>query len=52
MPVDGDRVVSGQISGSVKVGLTTWIFSLVSLLFDFGILILNESWEIARTNTL
>jgi hypothetical protein len=27
MPVDGDCVVSGQISGSAKAGLGTWIFS-------------------------
>jgi hypothetical protein len=30
MPVDGDCVVSGQISGSAKAGLGTWIFSFVS----------------------
>ena len=34
MPVDGDCVVSGQISGSAKAGLGTWIFSFVSA-FDF-----------------
>ena len=49
MPVDGDCVVSGQISGPAEVGRFTWIFSFVSA-FDFGFLILNESWKIARTN--
>ncbi len=36
MPVDGDCVVSGQISGSAKAGLVSG-FSLSSLLFDFCI---------------
>jgi hypothetical protein len=30
MPVDGDCVVSGQISGPAEVGRFTWIFSFVS----------------------
>ena len=51
MPVDGDCVVSGQISGLVKVGRLPG-FSLSSLLFGFGLLILNESWKIASTNLL
>jgi hypothetical protein len=49
MPVDGDSVVSGQISGLAKVGRSTWIFSFVAA-FRFGLPILNESWKIARTN--
>jgi hypothetical protein len=49
MPVDGDCVVSGQISGSAEAGLVPG-FSLSSLLFDFVFLILNETLKIARTN--